>query len=108
LEDEVVGAEAKRLFADAQAMLNKIVSEKWLTANGVVGLWPANAVGDDMEVYDSTDQTKSIGKFHSLRQQGKKGTDVPNIALADYLAPKETGLTGLSGRICGDHWYRYW
>jgi 5-methyltetrahydrofolate--homocysteine methyltransferase len=97
LEDEVVGAEAKRLFADAQAMLNKIVSEKWLTANGVVGLWPANAVGDDMEVYDSTDQTKSIGKFHSLRQQGKKGTDVPNIALADYLAPKETGLQDYLG-----------
>jgi 5-methyltetrahydrofolate--homocysteine methyltransferase len=97
LEDEVVGEEAKRLFADAQAMLNKIVSEKWLTANGVVGLWPANAVGDDMEVYDSTDQTKSIGKFHSLRQQGKKGTDVPNIALADYLAPKETGLQDYLG-----------
>jgi 5-methyltetrahydrofolate--homocysteine methyltransferase len=97
LEDEVVGEEAKRLFADAQAMLNKIVSEKWLTANGVVGLWPANAVGDDMEIYDSADRTKSIGKFHSLRQQGKKGTDVPNIALADYLAPKETGLQDYLG-----------
>jgi len=97
LEDEVVGAEAKKLFADAQAMLNRIVSEKWLTANGVVGLWPANAVGDDMEVYDPTDPTKSIGKFHSLRQQGKKGTDVPNIALSDYLAPKETALQDYLG-----------
>ncbi len=97
LEDEVVGAEAKRLFADAKAMLNRIVSEKWLTANGVVGLWPANAVGDDMEVYDTTDPTKSIGKFHSLRQQGKKGTDVPNIALADFLAPKDSGLQDYLG-----------
>jgi 5-methyltetrahydrofolate--homocysteine methyltransferase len=97
LEDEVVGEEAKKLFADAQAMLERIVSEKWLTANGVVGLWPANAVGDDMEVYDTTDPTKSIGKFHSLRQQGKKGTDVPNIALSDYLAPKETGLQDYLG-----------
>ncbi|MCF8256061.1 MAG: methionine synthase [Flavobacteriales bacterium] len=97
LEDEVVGTEAKKLFADAQAMLNRIVSEKWLTANGVVGLWPANTVGDDMEVYDPSDPSKNIGKFHSLRQQGKKGTDVPNIALADFLAPKDSGLQDYLG-----------
>ncbi len=92
LKDPVIGDEATKLFADANEMLDKIVTEKWLTANGVYGLYPSAVVNDDtVEVYADETRTKVLKKFHFLRQQGKKGKGVPNISLADFIAPKETG-----------------
>jgi len=89
-DDEKVGEQAKSLFSDAKELLDKIVKGKWLTARAVIGIWNANAVGDDIEVYDETGKTVST-VFHTLRQQGKKSTNIPNIALSDFIAPKETG-----------------
>ncbi|CAN5156893.1 methionine synthase [soil metagenome] len=83
------GVEAKKLFDDAQKMLKKIVAEKWLHANGVVGFWPANTINDDdIEVY--TDESRNNVKtvLHTLRQQTKKPSGQPNLALADFIAPK--------------------
>ncbi|MFC5343356.1 methionine synthase [Brevundimonas staleyi] len=86
LEDEVVGQAAKDLFADAQAMLKRIIDEKWFTAKGVVGFWPANAVGDDVAVYADEGRTEEIARFHTLRQQIKKSNGKPNLALSDFVA----------------------
>jgi 5-methyltetrahydrofolate--homocysteine methyltransferase len=98
LQDEVVGEEARKLFADAQAMLKKIISEKWLTANAVFGLFPANAVnGDDIEIYVDETRSKVAMTWHNLRQQTKKPDDIPNYCLADYVAPKETGIKDYIG-----------
>jgi len=97
LEDKVVGEQARNLFADAKELLDKIINEKWLTAKAVIGIWNANAVGDDIEIYtdDSRDELKKV--FHTLRQQGQKSSNIPNIALADFIAPKETGLKDYIG-----------
>ncbi|GGK62980.1 methionine synthase [Rufibacter glacialis] len=98
LEDAVVGVEATKLYADAQALLQRIVEEKLLTANGVAGLFPANSVGDDdVEIYTDEQRTQILTHFRTLRQQGQKGPGVPNIALADFVAPKETGLADYTG-----------
>jgi 5-methyltetrahydrofolate--homocysteine methyltransferase len=86
LEDEIVGEAARDLFADAQAMLKRIIDEKWFTARGVVGFWPANAVGDDIAVYADEMRTHEIARFHSLRQQIKKSNGKPNLALSDFVA----------------------
>jgi len=95
LEDEVVGEESKKLFADAQQMLNQIIDEKWLTAKGVIGLWEANTVNDDVvEVYDKGEK---IGAFHHLRQQAKKAAGIPSKSLADFVAPKELGVKDYVG-----------
>ncbi|MGE0562709.1 MAG: methionine synthase [Flavobacteriales bacterium] len=95
LEDETVGDAAKKLFDDAQTMLTKIVEEKWITANGVVGIWEANTINDDtIEVYENN---KTISTLHQLRQQAKKAKGVPNISLADFIAPKETGIKDYIG-----------
>jgi 5-methyltetrahydrofolate--homocysteine methyltransferase len=114
LEDEVVGAEAMRLYNDAQKMLDRIIKEQWIQAHGVAAIWPANSGGarptgappvdpsttggapvgrsaqDDIEVYADTSRTKVIGRFHTLRQQSKKAPGVPHIALADFIAPQGT------------------
>lgn len=92
LEDEVVGAEATKLYSDAKAILQKIIDEKWLTAKAVIGIWPANAVGDDIELYTDETRTTVLETIHTLRQQNKKAPGQPNYALADFIAPKETGL----------------
>ncbi len=98
LQDEVVGEEARKLFADAQAMLKKIVKEKWLTANAVFGLFPANTVNsDDIELYSDNTRKKVAMTWHNLRQQTKKPADIPNFCLADYIAPKETGVKDYIG-----------
>jgi len=97
LEDEVVGEEAKKLFKDAQAMLEKIVAENWLQAKGVVGFWPANAVGDDIEVYADESRTEVIHVLHNLRQQDQKKGDKPNACLTDYVAPKDSGKADYIG-----------
>ncbi len=97
LKDQVVGEAATKLFEDAQALLNQIVDEKWLTAKAVVGIWPANSVGDDIEIYTDETRQEVEATFHTLRQQFKKAKDLPNIALADFTAPKETKLADYIG-----------
>ncbi|TWB36186.1 methionine synthase [Nitrospirillum viridazoti] len=99
LEDAVVGEAARNLYADAQAMLQRIVGEKWLTARAVVGLWPAHTVGDDIEVYADTNRTTVTATLHTLRQQMAReaGRDRPHLALADFVAPKETGVADWIG-----------
>lgn len=87
------GETARGLYDDAQAMLDRIVEEKWLTANGVFGLFPANAVGDDIEVYTDDSRTEVRTRLHNLRQQGQHRDGVPNRSLGDFVAPRETGLT---------------
>ena len=87
LEDEVVGEAARDLYKDAQAMLKKIIDEKWFEARGVVGFWPANADGDDVVLYtDETRQTE-LTRLHTLRQQMGKGEGRGNGALSDFIAP---------------------
>jgi 5-methyltetrahydrofolate--homocysteine methyltransferase len=91
LQDETVGNEARKLFADAQAMLKQIISEKWLTANAVFGLFPANTVNsDDIEIYTDETRKKTLMTWHNLRQQTKKPDAIPNYCLADLIAPKES------------------
>jgi 5-methyltetrahydrofolate--homocysteine methyltransferase len=98
LEDEVVGQEARKLFADAQAMLKQLVAEKWLTARAVIGLFPANTVGeDDIELYTDDTRRGELLVLHSLRQQQKKPENQPNFALADFIAPKESGVPDYIG-----------
>ncbi len=91
LDDDVVGQAARDLFADAQAMLKKIVDEHWYTANGVVGFWPANAVGDDIVVWSDETRTTEAACFHTLRQQMAKSGDKANLALSDFVAPAGKG-----------------
>ncbi len=83
-ENETVGVEAKKLFDDANELLDKVVAEKWLTARAVIGLFEANGDGDDIHLENGT-------VLHQLRQQGQKGDRIPNISLTDFIAPKETG-----------------
>ncbi|UGA53289.1 MULTISPECIES: methionine synthase [Dickeya] len=90
LEDEVVGEEAKRLFADANAMLDTLSASGTLNPRGVVGLFPANRVGDDIEIYTDERRTEVLTVSHHLRQQTEK-TDFPNYCLADFVAPKTSG-----------------
>jgi 5-methyltetrahydrofolate--homocysteine methyltransferase len=98
LQDKVVGEEASKLFADAQAMLKKIIQEKWLAANAVFGLFPANSVNsDDIEIYTDETRKKVAMTWHNLRQQTKKPADIPNYCLADYIAPKKSGVADYIG-----------
>lgn len=97
LTDEVVGEEATRLFADAQAMLKKLIEEKWLTAKAVVGIFPANSVGDDIEIYSDETRSQVVNIQHTLRQQTTKVSGQPNLALADFIAPKESGVKDYIG-----------
>ncbi|HUH31544.1 MAG TPA: methionine synthase [Rhodanobacter sp.] len=89
LTDAVVGTQASELFRDAQAMMDRIVAEKWLTARAVIGLWPAANIGDDVEIYAAADRRTPLATLHSLRQQADKPPERPNLCLADYIAPKE-------------------
>jgi len=107
LTDEVVGEQATALFADAQKMLNQIISEKWLTAKGILGIFPANTVNDDdIEVITpgavegpATDNRQPT-TFLTLRQQSQKTAGAPNIALADFIAPKDSGKQDYIGCFC--------
>jgi len=94
LEDEIVGQAAKDLFADAQVMLKQIVDEKWFTAKGVVGFWPARAVGDDVAVFADESRSEEIARFHTLRQQIKKSNGKPNLALSDFIAEEAEDYIG--------------
>lgn len=94
LEDPIVGEEAKRLFADAQAMLDRAIAERWLSAKAVFNLLPVQRENDDAFVFEPNDANVAVAKFHFLRQQGKKGKGVPNRSLADYLHPEKTDYLG--------------
>lgn len=100
LSDEVVGEEATSLFTDAKILLAQILNEKLLTAKAVFGIFPANAVGDDIEVYADEDRSEVNVKFVTLRQQSKKKEGVANIALSDFIAPKETEVEDYMGAFC--------
>lgn len=95
--DPYVGSEAKKLYDDAQQMLDRIINEKWLTAKGVVGLYPANAIEDDIEVYADEQRAKPVAVFSTLRQQTLKPQSQPNLALSDYVAPKSSGVNDYIG-----------
>jgi len=97
LEDKIVGKEAKKLLADANKMLDKIIAEKWLGNKAVVGIWPANAAGEDIEVYTDESRIKIAEKFFTIRQQQKKKEGLPNHSLVDFIAPKESGVKDYIG-----------
>jgi 5-methyltetrahydrofolate--homocysteine methyltransferase len=119
LEDDVVGEKARELLQDAQALLNRIVDERLLTARAVYGFFPANSVGDDLELYVDPSRRQVVTTLHTLRQQWEKEQQEPvNYALADFIAPKESGridhvgafavtaghgLEALVARFKGDH-----
>ncbi|HEV7145529.1 MAG TPA: methionine synthase [Pedococcus sp.] len=93
LHNPATGETATKLFEDANRMLDRIIEEKWLRANGVIGLFPANAVGDDIEVYTDESRQSVAMTLHTLRQQGQHREGVPNRAMADFVAPRESGLS---------------
>ncbi len=96
-DDAEKGEEATKLFADAQAMLRQIIKEKWLQANAVIGLYPANSIGDDIEVYSDESRHGLLTTFHNLRQQQPKPAGKPNRCLSDFIAPKESGVNDYIG-----------
>ncbi len=96
-EREGVGDKARELFDDAQRLLGRIVDQKRLTARAVMGFFPANAVGDDIEIYADETRTKPVASFHTLRQQIEKAPGHYNYALADFIAPKSTGMPDYLG-----------
>ncbi|GER05811.1 hypothetical protein JCM17843_01210 [Kordiimonadales bacterium JCM 17843] len=97
LKDPVVGEAARSLFQDAQDMLARIVKERWLKARGVCAFWPANADGDDVILWTDDSRTQELKRVHFLRQQQQKRGDRANDCLADFIAPKHTGLADYMG-----------
>jgi 5-methyltetrahydrofolate--homocysteine methyltransferase len=98
LEDATVGEEASKLYADANAMLKRIVGEHWLQARAVIGLFPASTVNDDdIELYTDDSRTEVRTVLHTLRQQMAKRNEAHNLALADYVAPKDSGVADYVG-----------
>jgi 5-methyltetrahydrofolate--homocysteine methyltransferase len=92
LDDAVVGETARNVFADGKAMLDRIVAEQWLQAKAVFGLFPANAVGDDIEIYTGEDRKHLAMVWHGLRQQHERPAGKPHWCLADFVAPKDSGV----------------
>jgi 5-methyltetrahydrofolate--homocysteine methyltransferase len=101
LADEVIGEHARQVFAEGEKMLERIVAERWLTANGALAFYPANSVGDDIEVYTDESRREVLFTWHGLRQQTKKpvidGRPNPNQCLSDFIAPRETGIADYIG-----------
>jgi len=97
LEDGRIGSRARELFSDAQKLLGEIVGQKLLTARGVYGFFSANSVGDDIELYKDESRIEVLATFHTLRQQAEKPEGQANQALADFIAPKSTGLADYLG-----------
>ncbi|UGU33159.1 methionine synthase [Mycolicibacterium smegmatis] len=97
LNNPASGEAARKLYEEAQEMLDTLIKEKWLTANGVIGFFPANAVGDDIEVYTDDTRTEVLTTLRNLRQQGEHRDGIPNRSLGDFIAPKETGLADYIG-----------
>lgn len=97
LKDKVVGVEATKLFAEAQVMLKKMIDEKWITAKAVYGFYPANRVGDDIEIYTDESRTEVLKTFHHIRQQAEKKRGGANNCLSDFVASKESGIKDYIG-----------
>ncbi|MFD0763447.1 methionine synthase [Mucilaginibacter lutimaris] len=95
--DKFVGDEAKKLFDDAQALMKRIVDQKLLRASGVIGFWPANSVGDDIELYTDESRQHLLTRIHTLRQQNEKVKGEPYYALSDFIAPKDSGVADYFG-----------
>jgi 5-methyltetrahydrofolate--homocysteine methyltransferase len=95
--DEIIGESAKSLFLDAESMLKQLIAEKWLSANAVIGFFPANSIGDDIEIYTDDSRTEVLTTLHMLRQQTLKPSGKPNFCLADFIAPKATGIKDYIG-----------
>ena len=103
LNHEKHGEEARKLFADAQKLLDEIVSKKLIRPHGVYGFFPANRVGDDVELYTDESRSKVLTKFHFLRQQIEKGDGTPNWCLADFVAPKHSTFNSNKSRAGIQH-----
>ena len=97
LEDAVVGEAARNVMKEGRAMLDRVVKGRWLTASGVFGLWPAASVGDDIEIYANDKRDRVIATWHNLRQQNEKPRGNPNLCLADFVAPKDSGAADFVG-----------
>jgi len=97
LDDERQGEQARQIFAEANALLDRIIAESLITARGVYGFFPAFAIGDDVELYSSNTRESALEQFHFLRQQANKEGNEPCRSLADFIAPKETGLRDYIG-----------
>lgn len=97
LEDEVVGESARTVFTEGQAMLKAMVAEKWVQANAVLGFFPANSVGDDIEIYTDESRQAVLAVWQNLRQQNIKAAGKPNWCLADFIAPKSSGVADYIG-----------
>jgi 5-methyltetrahydrofolate--homocysteine methyltransferase len=97
LTDREKGIEATKLFNEANAFLDEIIAKKMIRANGVFGIWPANSVGDDIELYKDDDRTQIMTVFHHLRQQHKRIPGQPNYCLSDFIAPKSSGIPDYCG-----------
>lgn len=97
LTDDKLGEAATTLFNDAQQMLEKMIHEKWVTAHGVIGFWPANAFGDDIAIYKDQTRQQKHSTFHTLRQQIARDNNRSNTALSDFIAPQETGIEDYIG-----------
>ena len=96
-DDPTYGNEAKKLFDDANKLLEEVIKNKWLTAKAVIGLYPANSVGDDVELYVNEKRNEVLKTFHMLRQQAQKTIELPHLSLADFIAPKESGVKDYIG-----------
>jgi len=97
LDDELQGEQARKVYEDAQKMLDEIIEKKMIRANGIFGLWPAHAEGDDVVLFEDEAGTKEIGRFYHLRQQEKKKEGLANFCLADFVAPREVGRADYCG-----------
>ncbi|MGZ9058450.1 MAG: vitamin B12 dependent-methionine synthase activation domain-containing protein, partial [Burkholderiaceae bacterium] len=101
LADEVIGEHARQVFAEGEKMLERVINERWLKANGAVAFYPANAIGDDIEVYADESRSEVLFTWHGLRQQTKKpvidGVPNPNQCLSDFIAPKSSGIADYIG-----------
>ncbi len=97
LHDEIIGSEARKLFADAQALLKQVIAENWLGATAVVGFFPANSEEDDVALYSDESRTDVLATLHHLRQQNVKAPGRPNYCLSDFIAPKDSGVADYLG-----------
>ncbi|MCQ9377730.1 methionine synthase [Methyloversatilis sp. XJ19-49] len=97
LDDAVVGDEARKLLVDAQAMLQRIIDEKWLTARAVFGVWPANSNGDDIEFYTDDTRLNTAMVWHNLRQQHERPAGKPHFCLSDFVAPRDSRVADWAG-----------
>ncbi|MCE2984356.1 MAG: methionine synthase [Burkholderiales bacterium] len=97
LTDDIVGESARRVYADGQAMLKKVIENRWLSANAVIAFLPANSVNETIEVYSDESRTQVAFRWHNLRQQSAKREGVANKCLADYIAPKDSGVADYLG-----------